>query len=89
MNGPNSAGNCCGKAWVLGQMRCPNCPLNLPQTYQAPNMGWQCPKCGRGNAPFVQQCPCGPAYITWGSAGVTAGGDASNAALVPQPNKEE
>ena len=23
-------------------------------------LGWQCPKCGRGNAPFVHQCPCGP-----------------------------
>lgn len=32
----------------------------LPQPFTAPNMGWQCPKCGRGNAPFVLTCPCGP-----------------------------
>lgn len=23
-------------------------------------LGWQCPNCGQGNAPFVAQCPCGP-----------------------------
>jgi hypothetical protein len=22
--------------------------------------GWLCPACGRGNAPFVQRCPCKP-----------------------------
>ena len=39
-----------------------------PGYYTAPNMGWQCPKCGRGNAPFVHQCPCGPAYNIQSSA---------------------
>lgn len=49
------------------------CMFQGTPTYTAPNMGWQCPKCGRGNAPFVHQCPCGPAYITWASAGVAGG----------------
>lgn len=42
---------------------CPNCPnqiditpLSGPPTL--PNQGWLCPACGRGNAPFVMQCPC-------------------------------
>ena len=69
-NGPTTAGNCCGKAWVLGTVRCQNCPLTLPQPpWTSPNVGWQCPKCGRGNAPFVHTCPCGPAYQTWASSG--------------------
>ena len=28
-----------------------------PVTPIAP-VGWLCPACGRGNAPFVQHCPC-------------------------------
>ena len=32
------------------------------------NPGWQCPKCGRGNAPWMSSCPCGPAYtVTFGN----------------------
>lgn len=26
--------------------------------------GWVCPKCGRGNAPSVKQCPCSTTF-TW------------------------
>ena len=73
MDGPNTAGMCCGKAWVIGHPRCPNCPFTVPlQTWTAPNMGWQCPKCGRGNAPFVHQCPCGPSYVSWSAASAVA-----------------
>ncbi len=25
-----------------------------------PRLGWICPKCGRGNAPFSPTCPCTP-----------------------------
>jgi hypothetical protein len=47
---------------------CMGCVPTLPRpTWTAPNMGWQCPKCGRGNAPFVAQCVCGPAYTSWAS----------------------
>ena len=31
-----------------------------------PNYGWICPRCGRGNAPGTQTCPCVPAPpIVW------------------------
>lgn len=77
--------SCCGN--TIGQ-RCSDCPLTVPSGpllpqpyYTAPNMGWQCPKCGRGNAPFVSQCPCGPAFTTWASGGT----DPSS----PQPGGSE
>lgn len=75
MNGPNTAGQCCGRHLIMGGSRCLNCPtVAATPNHQWPNMGWQCPKCGRGNAPFVHQCPCGPAYVSWASATVGAGG---------------
>ena len=30
----------------------------VPTMPQPSKVGWECPKCGRGNAPFVSQCPC-------------------------------
>jgi len=27
------------------------------------NQGWECPKCGRVNAPIVLQCPCWTASV--------------------------
>lgn len=24
------------------------------------NQGWTCPVCGKGNAPWMSQCPCDP-----------------------------
>lgn len=32
-------------------------PIN-PPSFAPVNKGWICPVCGRGNAPFVTQCPC-------------------------------
>lgn len=30
-------------------------------------IGWVCPKCGRGNAPWKGTCDCGPQFIEWPS----------------------
>lgn len=52
--------SCCG---VMREGQCTDCPLTAPiRPYPLPphQLGWQCPKCGRGNAPFVHTCPCGP-----------------------------
>lgn len=34
------------------------------QTYKA-EQGWECPRCGRINAPWVRQCDCSPSTSTW------------------------
>lgn len=38
------------------------------QTYNPYNAerGWECPRCGRINAPWVRQCDCSPSTSTWG-----------------------
>jgi len=47
-----------------------HCWFSDEQWTTAPLTGWLCPKCGRGNSPFVTVCECGPSYrIT--SSGVT------------------
>ena len=30
----------------------------IPAPVYTGPVGWKCPVCGRGNAPFVSQCPC-------------------------------
>lgn len=37
------------------------------QTYNHYNAekGWECPRCGRINAPWVRQCDCSPSTCTW------------------------
>lgn len=38
---------------------CAREPESMPE--RAPALiGWQCPACGRGNAPWQATCPCGP-----------------------------
>lgn len=54
---------CCCPAW--GSPRCNDCPYTMPAfrdqpALPPPQLGWQCPKCGRGNAPWVSSCQCGP-----------------------------
>ena len=34
----------------------------LPVSLPPHQLGRQCPKCGRGNAPWLSTCPCGPDY---------------------------
>lgn len=34
------------------------------RTYKA-ERGWECPRCGRINAPWVRQCDCSPSTYTW------------------------
>ena len=35
-----------------------------PPRYQS-EKGWECPRCGRINAPWVRQCDCSPSTSTW------------------------
>lgn len=36
---------------------CSECYLRFQQSVNLPS-GWVCPKCGRVNAPHINQCPC-------------------------------
>ena len=35
-------------------------PIEPAKNVGIANYGWICPKCGRGNSPFLQTCPCHP-----------------------------
>ena len=37
-----------------------HCPYTQPKAEQ----GWECPRCGRINAPWVRQCDCSPSTYT-------------------------
>lgn len=37
------------------------------------SLGWKCPKCGRGNAPWVMTCQCGPDISFSSSANTQTG----------------
>jgi len=53
------------------------CSLQYQNALLLPHqLGWQCPKCGRGNAPWQPTCPCGPTSMQcYADAGrVSAGG---------------
>lgn len=50
----------------------PYCSLCRPYTITSPtntNVGWTCPRCGRGNAPWKSTCDCvaQPFTVTWGT----------------------
>lgn len=38
-----------------------HCPYTQPRAEQ----GWECPRCGRINAPWVRQCDCSRSYDKW------------------------
>ena len=44
-------------------------------TYSSPQQGWECPRCGRINAPWMSQCFCNRSYWypTWTSDHVYVG----------------
>ena len=44
-------------------------------TYSSPQQGWECPRCGRINAPWMSQCCCSRGYWhpTWTSDKVYVG----------------
>ena len=44
-------------------------------TYSIPQQGWECPRCGRINAPWISQCFCNRSYQypTWTSDKVYVG----------------
>jgi len=74
------------KGWVGGALwmypTLPPCRCQATRIYkfldpvaQPSQEGWRCPVCGRGNAPFVMQCPCRPTTLGDGPA-AGAGPDA-------------
>lgn len=62
---PNT-GQPCALTFCYGS-QCHTPPALLP-----PQLGWQCPKCGRGNAPWKGTCDCGPSYRTSSGTQITA-----------------
>lgn len=48
----------CGKS-VPPKYDPPLIPMSPPWLNPS-QQGWICPRCGRGNAPWVSQCPCVP-----------------------------
>lgn len=58
---------------TLGQHLCPG-----PPQRPVGGAGWLCPACGKGNAPFVAQCPCeGRQGSSWTSNEVVVTGTAT------------
>jgi len=35
-----------------------DCPFVTRHEWTDPDMGWRCPNCGRGNAPYMKYCDC-------------------------------
>jgi hypothetical protein len=57
-----ATGRVCGVTGCMGG-RCLYPGVDLtPPALPPHQLGWQCPKCGRGNAPWKASCECGPAF---------------------------
>lgn len=62
-------------------------PPNLPAV-PPHQLGWRCPSCGRGNAPWLATCPCGPATFIASGSGTTPNDAAIGAAPLPNTQQE-
>jgi DNA-directed RNA polymerase subunit RPC12/RpoP len=66
---------CPNTGYTCNDCTAPCAPKPKPIPALPPHQqGWQCPKCGRGNAPWNATCPCGPEFHVITTTGTIPGG---------------